>query len=403
MSASQLTVFQDSFRKELSQNILPYWTRLKTETGLVPALDSANQPIPGVPLSLILVSRLLWTYSRAYKRDANPERAAFAAHAKAVLVEQFADPAHGGFHWTLDASGHPADRRKQCYGQAFCIYALSEHFDATGDADSLELARATFALLEEKAWEPRSGGYLETFRPDWTPLETMRLGDEDRDAPKTMNNHLHLIEAYANLLRVDPDERLRQSCRRLLRVIADRIILPDTPRFGLFYDMDWKLVDTVVSPGHDIEGSWLLWEAAEIVGDSDLAEEMKSLAVKMAERVLQTGLDANGGVFDEFHLDHPRSETKSWWPQAEGVVGFFNAYQLSGDERYLDASLKLWEYIQSVFVDRENGEWIWGVRANGSPMNKEKAGPWKASYHNGRACFEMIDRIEQTLARTQRV
>ena len=226
----------------------------------------------------------------------------------------------------------------------------------------------------------------------------MRLGEGDLDAPKTMNNHLHLIEAYANLLRVAPEPSVKESCRRLLRVIADRIILPDTPRFGLFYDMDWNLLDPVISPGHDIEGSWLLWEAAEIIGDEDLKQEIRPLALRMAELVFATGLDTDGSVYDEIHHGQSGSETKCWWPQAEGVVGFYNAYELSGDTRYLDASKRIWSYIQEKIVDQEHGEWHWGRHSDGRLMNKEKAGPWKSAYHNSRTCLEMMARIAKISA-----
>lgn len=398
MSSENLEAFKQSLKQELFGNILPYWVRLKRGDSFISALDQRNEPIPATPLGLIMVSRLLWTYSRAFHLYRDPNYRELAEHARRTLLERFQDLEHGGFYWTLDESGSPLQSNKQCYGQAFCIYAFSEHYIATGDASSLEVARALFDLVEAKAWEPNSGGYLETFTADWTPLERMRLGEGDLDAPKTMNNHLHLIEGYSNLLRAKHDDAVKASCERMLRVILDRIILPDTPRFGLFYDMEWNLIDPVVSPGHDIEGSWLLWEAAEILGEEQIAKEIKPLSLAMAELVLKTGLDADGGVFDEFHLDNPRSDTKCWWPQAEGVVGFFNAYQLSGDERYLQASRNVWKFIQEAIVDRENGEWRWGVHADGTPMNMEKAGPWKSAYHNGRACFEMLARLEQNTA-----
>lgn len=395
MSPSDNEALALSFRKELFENILPYWFRLKTDSGFIAALDNQNRPIPGSPVGLIMVARLLWTYSRAYHLYGDASHLELAEHARTLLLDKFLDREHGGFFWTLDDSGNPLETQKQCYGQAFCIYAFSEHFIATQNADSLELARSLFALLETKAWDANSGGYLETFEPDWTPLENMRLGADDLDAPKTMNNHLHMIEAYANLYRAAPSPVLKASATRMIRIIADRIILPDTPRFGLFYDMDWNLLDPIVSPGHDIEGSWLLWEAAEILGDKPLETEMKALALRMAECVLQTGIDpADHGVYYEFHDENLPCKEKHWWPQAEGVVGFYNAYQLSGDTRFLDAALKTWEFIQSKIIDREYGEWIWGIDENGKRINKEKAGPWKSAYHNGRACFEMLARLK---------
>lgn len=387
--------WRQQIEADLLQNILPFWIRMKTDALFLPALDNANRPIAGKPIGLIMVARLLWTYSRAYHTYRDASYRELAEHARRVLVERFEDRARGGYYWTLETDGAPRETNKQCYGQAFCIYAFSEHFLATGEADSLRRANELFALLEAKAWEPNSGGYLETFEADWTPLEKMRLGPEDLDAPKTMNNHLHMIEAYANLLRARPDPEVKESCRRLLRVIADRILLPDAPRFGLFYDYSWNLLDPVISPGHDIEGSWLLWEAAEIIGDADLETEFKQRALAMAELVLQTGLGADGGVRDEFHPGHPPEETRTWWPQAEGMVGFLNAYELAGDARYLDAASRLWNLIATEIIDRENGDWLWGRLADGSPMPKEKAGPWKSSYHNGRAALEMIARIDK--------
>lgn len=396
MSSPILKTLQTELKDELFENILPYWSRLQTTDSFISALDSANQPVADSPLGLIMVSRLLWTYSRAYKLYGKEEHKELAAHAKHVLTMKFADKEHGGYYWSLGNDGLPVDANKQCYGQAFCIYAFSEHFDATQEQDSLNRAISLFHILEEKAWEPKSGGYLETFQTDWTPLQEMQLSEEDLAAPKTMNNHLHIIEAFANLQKISPSPEVEASCKRVLRTIADRIILPDTPRFGLFYDMDWHLIDEVVSPGHDIEGSWLLFEAAEIIGDKALESEFKALAVDMAELVLQTGIDtADNGVNYDFHEGKEPDRDKHWWPQAEGVVGFFNAYELSGDKRYLNTALKLWDYIKDNIVDRQNGEWLWGVTPDGSPMNKEKAGPWKSSYHNARACFEMLERIER--------
>lgn len=390
------TYSTEGFENELFSNILPYWFQLKTDRSFIPALSNQNEPIPNTPLGLVMVSRLLWTYSRAFRLFGNEEYANLANHARKVMIDQFEDYDNGGYYWTVSESGTPLQTIKQCYGQAFSIYAFSEHFEATGNQDSLDRALSLYHLLEANAWESEKGGYLETFNKDWSPLEKMRLGAEDLDAPKTMNNHLHLIEAFANLQRIAPSEEVKESCRKTLRVIADRIILPDTPRFGLFYDMDWNLLDPVVSPGHDIEGSWLLWESAEIVGDPELEAEFKKLSLEMAELVLQTGIDPKDhGVYDEFHLEHPSSDTKCWWPQAEGVVGFYNAYQLSGDKRYLEASKRVWNYIQTVFVDRNYGEWIWGVHGDEKRINKEKAGPWKSAYHNSRACFEMIIRLQR--------
>jgi mannobiose 2-epimerase len=86
---------------------------------------------------------------------------------------------------------------------------------------------------------------------------------------------------------------------------------------------------------------------------------------------------------------------KHWWPQAEAVVGFLNAYQLSGEEHFRAAAEKSWEFIERYIVDHQHGEWFWKVSREGVPSNdKHKVDPWKCPYHNSRTCFEVMARVD---------
>jgi mannobiose 2-epimerase len=86
---------------------------------------------------------------------------------------------------------------------------------------------------------------------------------------------------------------------------------------------------------------------------------------------------------------------KSWWAQIEGVVGFYNAYQLSGETRYAEAARRCWDYIQAKVVDRKHGDWYKMLLRDGTPNQSiYKVGPWECPYHHSRGCLEMLSRLE---------
>jgi mannobiose 2-epimerase len=156
----------------------------------------------------------------------------------------------------------------------------------------------------------------------------------------------------------------------------------------------WLEKPDVISYGHDIEAAWLLLQCAEISEDENLIANYKKYAVQMAE-VTQEGLDTDGGLW--YEMDPKNNELiaeKHWWVQAEALIGFYNAYQLTGDEKYLDLVLKNWDFTKKYILDKQNGEWFWGVYRDYSLIEKDKAGFWKCPYHNSRACLELINRIK---------
>jgi len=229
---------------------------------------------------------------------------------------------------------------------------------------------------------------------DWSPLEDMRLSEKDANEPKSMNTHLHILEPYTNLYRYWKNPLLGESIRKLIRVFLDQIIDRRTAHFNLFFDMDWTVKSSIVSYGHDIEGSWLLSEAAEELGDEALINEVNEMALRMVNVTLDEASDDDGSIFYEsegMHLD----TDKHWWPQAEAMVGYTNAWKLTGDQKYLDQAEKVWDFIDLYLVDHELGEWFWRVDLDGTPyISDEKAGFWKCPYHNSRALMEVMKRLK---------
>lgn len=384
----------DGFKKELTGNILPFWiSKMQDDEhgGFYGQIDGCDQLYPEANKGAVLNARILWTFSAAYRLLKDPAYLVIAQRAFDYIGTYFIDKEYGGAYWELDYKGNPVNRKKQTYAQGFMLYSFSEFYRATSDPQALELAKQFFRLIE-KCHDRELGGYLEAYTRDWQPIEDMRLSEKDANEKKTMNTHLHVLEPYTNLLRIWKDKELIAAQRRLIDIFTTKIIDPEICHLNLFFDKEWVVKSSIFSYGHDIEASWLLLEAAEMLGDKDLLKRIKKISLKIADAASE-GLNSDGSMSYERMGNHIDSE-RHWWVQAEAVVGYMYAYENSGDIRYKEKSSAVWNYIQDHMVDNENGEWYWSRLPDGSINRKDdKAGFWKCPYHNGRMCVEMMERF----------
>ena len=317
-----------------------------------------------------------------------------AARAYNYLANHLIDKEFGGLYWTVDHAGNKLDNKKQVYASAFAIYALSEYYKATHSKAVLKGAIKLYKLLVDKSFDKVKTGYLEAFAENWQTISDLRLSAKDANEKKTMNTHLHVLEGYTNLYRVWPDESLKEQICLLLNNFGNHFIDTATGHFNLFFDENWNRRSTLISYGHDIEAAWLLLDSADAIGDTVQAERLKRIAVNISGLTAE-GLDKDGGLWYEYEpaQGHLIKE-KHWWVQAEAMVGFFNTWQITGIEKYLDISIASWEFVKNNMLDKTNGEWFWGIDEHGKVMSKDdKAGLWKCPYHNSRACIEIIRRI----------
>jgi mannobiose 2-epimerase len=218
-----------------------------------------------------------------------------------------------------------------------------------------------------------------------------------------MNTHLHVLEAYSNLYKCWPDSLLRQQIIGLLEVFDRYMVDHRSGHLLLFFNEDWQSRSTLISYGHDIEAAWLLQEAAETIGDEEWIARTRTLALRIATAAVE-GLDDDGGLWYERTPlvqcppssrlpGRPLVREKHWWPQAEAMVGFLHAWQISGDETWYRRSLDSWNFVKKYLLAPMDKEWYWGVQADHSPMpGQDKAGFWKCPYHNSRACLEILRR-----------
>ena len=388
------------YRKEMEQelkNILTYWINYAIDTengGFYGKIDNDNTIYKTAPKGLVLNSRILWTFAAAYNHTNKPIYLQTAERAFKYIGNYFVDKQFGGVYWSVDYRGNPLDTKKQIYALAFAVYSCSEYYAAVRDESAKQLAINLYKAIVKHSYDENKGGYIEALTRDWKEIEDLRLSAKDSNEKKSMNTHLHVLEGFANLYRVWPDARLKEHIVELIHLFLDHIIDNKTNHLVLFLDEDWNPKSDVISYGHDIEAAWLVQEAVEIIQDEELLETVKQRSVKVAVAA-RRGLDTDGGLWYEKEKEHLIKE-KHWWPQAEAMIGFYNAYQITNDKTFLENSLNSWRFVQKYILDKKDGEWFWGVKEDYTVMaGEDKAGFWKCCYHNGRACLELLKRIPQ--------
>lgn len=392
----QLKQLQSELSTELD-SILGYWAKCTIDSeneGFIGQIDHNDQANPKAEKGSVLNARILWTFSSAYKLTKDEQHKQIAKRAFDYIVSHFYDTEFGGIFWSLHFDGTPKDTKNQIYAIAFVIYGMTEYYAVFKDEKALEVAIALYKKIQEHSYDSIHKGYLEAFTRDWKNIDDLRLSDKDANEKKTMNTHLHIVEAYANLYKVWKNDTLQKDIIELLHVIDTHFINEETGHLRLFFDEKWIEKPDVISYGHDIEAAWLLLQCAEISQDATLIARYKKHAIQLTD-VTREGIDEDGGLW--YELDPESNELiaeKHWWPQAELMIGFFNTYELTGDKTYLNVVLKNWDFIKTYILDTENGEWHWGINADYSLIEKDKAGFWKCPYHNGRACIEIINRIK---------
>ncbi len=416
---------QSEMQDVLEQNILQFWsTRMidHENGGFYGRIDGHGQLHPEAEKGAILNARILWTFSAAYRVLRKSEYLEVATRAKDYILQYFIDPENGGVYWSVDYKGQPLDTKKQFYAIGFTLYGLSEYARATGDREALDYALALYECIEEHALDPLYNGYIEAKTRDWQPIADMRLSDADANFPKSQNTHLHIIEPYTNLFRCLKEMMVRQSCdyvpaigavlpiditfpmetlarvegslRNLIHIFTNHILNPETHHLDLFFEMDWtRGAGHLESYGHDIECSWLMHEAALVLGDRDVLAKVEPIVLKVAQ-ASEKGLRPDGSMIHEANLSTGHADDDlHWWVQAENVVGWYNIYQHFGDKEALGRAQQCWDYIKTNLIDWEGGEWYWSRHPDGTiNLDDDKAGFWKCPYHNGRMCLEIIER-----------
>lgn len=373
---SDLEALREAWRAELD-HLFAWWAHhLPAGDGFHGEIGNDGQPVAGAERGLVLNARLLWFFSAYHRFSGDTQSRALADRAAEYLRTAFVDHRHGGLVWSVDAAGNAVDRRKFVYGHGFALYGFAEHFRVTGAASSRVMAAELFALIEARFRDPQHGGYVIELRDDWR-LQPHRAFWRPKPPAKDSNTLLHVLEAFSLWCEVAPSPAVAEALRQSIDLFRRHIVADG--HLKLAFRRDWRDLGHGTSFGHDIEASWLLHRAAVALGDQVLADEVSDLALGLARTALAQGLGGDG----------------EWWAAAEAMVGFCNAWQLSGDTAYLDAVRELWSFIkaQHVVPSSSGHEWTWFPQGSGK-ADHYLAGAWKCPYHNGRALMELLNRTD---------
>ncbi len=387
-------MFKDEIQNELENHIIPFWNKLRDDEkgGFYGKMGSDLKVIKDAPKGVILHSRILWFYSNCYLTLKRKDCLENARHCYEFLSKYCVDRENGGVYWAVNADGTVNDSMKHTYCQAFFIYAMSSYYDASGDRAALDLAMEVFNTVETKCVDDVA--YLEAQSKEFQLVENDALSENGLMADKTMNTVLHLIEAYTELYRVSHDQRVLERLKFQLNLTYDKIYDKEKRQLLVFFDKGMNVIGDIHSYGHDIEATWLLDRACDIIKDKEITEKIsamnKAIVANIASIAFQNG--ALNNERDKTEIN----KTRIWWVQAESVVGFYNGWQRYGDKAYKLIAETIWLYIKNNVVDkREGGEWYSEVDENGNPdMSLNVVDPWKCPYHNGRMCMEIIKRAE---------
>ena len=385
-------MFKEEIRNELENHIIPFWDSLcdYERGGFYGYMDSALNLDKNAPKGVILHSRILWFYSNCYLTLRREDCLEKAKHAFDFLSKYCVDRENGGVYWMVNADGTVNDGLKHTYCQSFFVYAMSSYYDASKDKAALDLAMSVFDVIESKCRDDVA--YLEAQSRDFQLVPNDFLSENDIMADKTMNTVLHLIEAYTELYRVHKDHRVLSRLKFLLDLTYDKIYDKENSKLLVFFDRNMNVLGDIHSYGHDIEATWLLDRACDIIGDPALTAKISSMNEKIVANIADIAYE-NGALNNE-RVNSEINKWRIWWVQAEGVVGFLNAVQRYNKPEYREISETIWQYIKNNIVDkREGGEWHSQVDESGSFADfKPVVEPWKCPYHNGRMCLEVINR-----------
>lgn len=381
-------------KSELSEeliNTLSYWQQNTIDHdygGFFGRINHKNKVVERASKGIILNTRILWSFAAASVHLKSCQYNAITHRAYRYLRDNFIDYDHHGVFWELDCHGLPINKRKQIYAQAFAIYALSAYYTFSKNPEARILAMGLFELIEKHSKDNQKGGYLEAFSEDWGPLEDVRLSNKDMNAEKTMNTHLHILEAYTELLHIYDSASLKSALRSLVQLFQEKFLGNDH-HYQLFFDVDWNRQSNTVSYGHDIETAWLLMEAAKAIGDEALLEDTRITAIQVINTFMDEAIDEDGAVINEKNLSTGAlDKDRHWWPQVEALIGLSYAFKLTGRQKYTDCSIRIWDFIKTHLIDRKHGEWHFRVDQYGKVYTEEdKVSMWKAPYHTTRACI----------------
>lgn len=408
-------------QQHLEGELLPFWLDRcldRENGGFITHFDRNGADSGEDEKSLIAQTRSIFTFSTAAAAGYERQRCLdYARQGVDFLLHYFWDPMHAGFFWTSDRKGNILIDEKILYGHSFAIYSLSEYTRASGDMRGLLYAERVFDLLQKYAADTYRGGYFEMFHSDWT-LKGPGPAGGDR---KTLDVHMHLMEAFTSLYACSDKEVHRRRLKEIIALLLNRILHPvhktGIPQFWadwrvapqIKFDIVWgwdrfsdsglkSQAEDNTSYGHNVEFAWLLHLALQVL-EEPLDAYLPILSAQY-DHALSDGIDWEyGGVYVEgSHSGGVYDREKEFWQNAEMLIGLLDACLLFGPERFWPVYENVHRFVFDKMIHHEVGEWWPLLTREGAPIWTHMSHSWKVNYHTVRSMIQSIRRMDQLLA-----
>ncbi|HNT88704.1 MAG TPA: AGE family epimerase/isomerase [Candidatus Hydrogenedentes bacterium] len=404
----------------LQNELLPFWLTHgvdKEHGGFLTYFDRDGNPTGETDKTLVCQTRCIYTYASAHRAGFGDGKfLEMARQGVEFLIKHFWDEENAGWHWICRRDGTPLSTLKIMYGHSFAIYALSEYAMASGDHRGIEMAEETYETITRLAADNEHGGFFEFMERDWTPRSGGRSGG-DR---KSLDVHMHLMEAFTNLYEATGVIGYKEDTEYVINLIFEHMVHPKHGTGIAQFTLDWQPVRAIIfdnvwgsdrdaaedegrpldntSYGHNVEFGWLLKHAIDICG-LDL-EAFKPRIRKLYDHCVQYGIDwEGGGVFCEGPHDGPaRERNKEFWQQAETLIAMLDGFEIFGDEKFLDAYENMHGFVMDYVINHEVGEWFPLFDEDNNLLWDYMGHAWKINYHTVRSMIECDRRLNRLLA-----
>ncbi len=412
-----ISLYLNKTEKYLNEKLIPFWATKAVESkygGFQTNYDRDGNRTDVTEKSFLAQCRCIFTISHAMRlgfiwsggKEALKQGLDF-------LLKYYHDKKFDGYYWIVEEDGRVKDDNKIIYGHSFLIYGLAEYALLTGDEAIKKEAVRMFDFLQEKVADNEYGGFFEHFD------RQVNLKKSHKDVPvhKSLDVHMHLMEAFTTLYELTREERHKKALMEIIELIFDKMVDQDTGTGISMFTQDWQPIanvelDTVwgrdrfdengkgtdiTSYGHNIELAWLYLHALDIL---DIPRENHLHRVlPIFEHTYLNGMDWKyGGIYVEGKKKGAVTEpTKEFWQQAEGMVGFLDAYQLTGDKKYFDAFKNIHDFVFNKMINWEQGDWFALLDEDGTIIWDYMGTSWKVFYHTVRGTCLVVKKLKQLI------